>query len=250
MILILIPLFLCWGSFLNFLAHRLISGKNILSKRSICPSCKKSIAWYDNIPIISWIALKGHCRNCKKKISILYPFIELFTATSLTLLYKTVDSHYFFAYFIFFSALIVSIRSDLETMLLSRFVTLFLVPLGLLFSWLHLLPIGLIDSALGILLGYGFLFILSKLFYLLTKRDGLGQGDLELLAFIGSFLGIVGCWISLFLGSILGSIVGILYISIKKQPKTVKIPFGPFLAFGAICFVLFGDKLKLLILGM
>ena len=250
MTLILIPLFLCWGSFLNFFAHRLVSEKNLLSKRSVCPKCKKSISWYDTIPVISWIILKGHCRKCNKKISALYPFIEIFTATSLLLLYKTVEPSYFFSYFIFFSALIVSIRSDLETMLLSRFVTIYLVPLGLTFSWLGLLPITPLNSILGVLLGYGFLLLMSKIFYFFTKKEGLGQGDLELLAFIGSFLGIIGCWISLLLGSVVGSIIGILYIYIKKQSKTTPIPFGPFLAFGAICFVLFEEKLKLLLLGM
>jgi len=135
-------------------------------------------------------------------------------------------------------------------MLISRFATLFLIPVGLLFSFLGLIPITILQSISGILLGYGFLFIASKLFIYVTKREGIGQGDLDLLAFIGSFLGAAGCWISLFLGSIVGSLFGLLYMYIAKKGRNLKIPFGHFLAFGAMAFVLFGEQLKAFILGM
>jgi len=246
---ILIPLFLCWGSFLNLLAYRLITNKKITTKRSVCPNCKNIISWYDNIPVISWLILRAKCRNCKSKISILYPFIELFTVATLTALYYTVPTIYFPAYFIFFSALIITFRTDVEFMLISRFVTIFLIPLGFLFSALGLLPISFLSSVLGTLLGYFFLFFVSKIFIFITGKQGIGQGDLELLAFIGSFIGITGCWISLFLGSIIGSIFGLLYITITKKSKTAKMPFGQFLAIGAIMYVLLRDYLVYFILG-
>ena len=238
---------MCWGSFLNVVAYRLIKG-DFFSPRSFCPKCKKIIVWYDNIPIISWIILKAKCRNCKTKISALYPFIEIFTAITMTALYLIVPTKYFFAYFIFFSALIVTIRTDIEFMLISRLTTIFLIPLAFIFSYFQLLPISVTKSLLGIILGYGFLFIISQLFYLLRKKKGMGEGDLELLALIGAFLGPAGCWISLFLGSILGSVYGLIYM-IKTKNRSAIIPFGHFLAFGAISYVLFGQYLQKLILG-
>lgn len=240
---------LCWGSFLNVIAYRLVSGANILGSRSFCPHCKKIIAWYDNIPIVSWFLLLGKCRWCKKKISFLYPFIELLTVL-IFLTFWYVLPHYHIAYFVFFSALIVTIRTDIETMLISRYVTLFLIPAGLLFSAFGFLPISLTSSILGALLGYGSLYATSKLFYMLTGKEGIGQGDLELLAFIGSFIGAAGCWVTLFLGAIIGSIIGVLYITLSGQSKEMRIPFGPFLALGAVLYVLFQQELLFFLFGL
>ena len=238
---LLIPFFLCWGSFLNVVGYRLI--KNIsLFDWSHCPSCKTFIKWYDNIPVISWFMLKGTCRSCKKQISWLYPFIEIFTTVVMTLLYLT--NHYFFGYFIFFSILIVTIRSDLESMLVSRFMTLAVVPLGLLFSVMDLIPIMPINSILGAGLGYGFLFAIARIFTFFTKREGMGQGDLDLIALIGSFIGVLGVWSSLLFGSISGTIAAISYFAyLGKMDRNLKIPFGPFLAFGAIVYVLFQETI-------
>jgi leader peptidase (prepilin peptidase)/N-methyltransferase len=177
-------------------------------------------------------------------ISFLYPFIELLTAITMSMLLSLIDMHYFFAYFIFFSALIITIRTDLETMMISRFMTLFLVPFGILCSMLGLLPISPVESIIGALLGYSILYCIAFLFYRRTGKEGIGQGDLDLLSFIGSCTGIYGCWISLLIGSVLGSLVGIIYILISKaNKKNIKIPFGPFLSLGAICFVLYQHQL-------
>ena len=164
--------------------------------------------------------LGGRCRYCTAPISWLYPFIELLTTAALGALYLTVPTHYFVSYFIFFSALIVTIRSDLESMLISRFATLFLVPLGFTLSLTNQLPITVTDSLLGCVVGYFFLYITAKIFYWITGVEGMGQGDLELLAFIGSFTGLVGCWFSLMLGSIIGSMVGISYIVATKSSQS------------------------------
>jgi leader peptidase (prepilin peptidase) / N-methyltransferase len=235
---------LCWGSFLNVLAYRLILGQSIVTPRSSCPQCKKLIAWYDNLPVLSWILLHGKCRHCKQSISFLYPFIEILTAVILSLLYVYIPLHYFFAYFIFFSGLIVTIRSDIETMLISRFATLFLIPFGLLMSSYKMLPISLRESICGVIFGYLFLLIINGIFKYIRKIDGIGDGDFELLAYIGSFTGIVGCWMSITIGSILGSLYGIAALFFVRHDyrtqfvQTTKIPFGPFLAFGAFIFVL------------
>ena len=240
----MIPFFLCWGSFLNVVAYRLIKNQSLITPRSSCPHCNSLIAWYDNIPVLSWLLLGGKCRNCHRHISLLYPFIEILTAVVLSLLYITIPIHYFCAYFIFFSALIVTIRSDIETMLISRFVTIFLVPLGTFFSAYGMLPLSLRESIAGALFGYLFLFSINTIFKYLRNIDGIGEGDFDLILLIGSFTGIIGCWISIMLGSLLGSLYGLLILLFTKNNThdefslQTKIPFGPFLSFGALLFVL------------
>ncbi len=201
----------------------------------------QSLCWYDNIPLISFCLLRGKCRSCLVPISFLYPFIELITVASFLGLFYYIDSSYWFAYGIFFSALIVTIRTDLETMLISRYVTLFLVPVGWGLSYCNLLPISLMSSFLASIFGFGFLYAISYIFLKLTGKEGMGQGDVELLAFIGAFLGPIGCWISLMIATILGTVLGISYLLITKQSKGTGIPFGPFLAFGALFYTLFKD---------
>jgi leader peptidase (prepilin peptidase)/N-methyltransferase len=234
----LIIFFLIWGSFLNVLAVRLINGKSLLT-RSECLHCHKLIAWYDNIPLLSFLILRCKCRKCAKKISFLYPFIELLTVILMITLWQTVPQHYFYAYFIFFSALIVTVRSDLETMLISRLMSIYLACVGVIASFWGFLPLSFIDSALSTFLAPLSLYVISWLFFKATGRQGLGQGDIDLLALIAAFTGFLGAWISLFIGSLLGSIVGIIYLAFTRQSKNTRIPFGPFLAFGAIVFVLF-----------
>lgn len=135
----------------------------------------------------------------------------------------------------------MSIRSDIETMLISRFVTLFLVPVGFFLSALGFLPITMIQSILGALAGYFSLYLFAKLFEWFTGKKGMGQGDLDLLAFIGSFIGPLGCWFVITIGSTIGSIWGISSILFLKKSKSTKIPFGPFLALGAISYVFLQD---------
>jgi len=238
-VIALIPFFLCWGSFLNVVAYRLIHEVSFIRPRSYCPHCRHNLAWYDLLPVVSWIMLKGRCRYCHAPITFLYPLIEILTALIMILLVTFVPYHYMFAYFIFFSALIITIRSDLETMLISRFVSLYLVPLGFLFSALGMLPLSLTESILGALIGWSLLYLTDKLFFLITKKEGLGQGDIDLLTFIGSFVGIYGCWITLLASSLIGSILGGMYMIITGSGRMVKIPFGPFLALGALISVLF-----------
>ena len=230
-------IFLCWGSFLNMVGYRIINDESFKRPRSFCPKCKTNLKTTDLIPIISWFLLKGKCRYCKLNISILYPLIELITTILLTYLFF--NSQYFFAYFCLFSALIISIRTDLEHLLISRLFTLYLVPLGFIFSFFGLLPISLSESLIGALAGFSVLFLINKIFYAITKRQGIGEGDFDLLALIGSFTGPIGVFYSIFIASILGSIIGIILIILKKHTLQSKLPFGPFLALGAMLFILF-----------
>ena len=229
--------------------YRLISGDSLLKTRSFCPSCKQTIAWYDLIPLASWLLLKGKCRLCSAPISWLYFFIEAVSAVSLSALFFFKQTVHFPLYFMFFSALIITIRTDFEHMLISRYVTLFLLPMVFGASFFGYLPVTLIESLLGAVSAYLFLYIINFLFFACTQKVGLGQGDGELLAFIGACIGITGWWITLLVGSLLGSCYGILYIVITQQNRYAKIPFGPFLAFGAMLYCIFEHQVRT-ILGL
>jgi len=219
------------------LAYRLISGDSLLIPNSFCPKCKKNIAWYDLIPVLSWIILQGKCRICNAKISYLYPFIEVFTGLSFLILFFTVPSNYWVGYGTLLSGLIITIRTDLETMLISRFATLFLIPLAFLYSFLQYIPITFYQSFLGTAFGYFILWIINRIFFALKKKQGIGEGDFELLAMIGSFTGISGVWFTLLFSSFSASIVGLLLIFLKKISKESMVPFGPFIALGAIMYI-------------
>lgn len=242
-VLFVIPLLLCWGSFLNVIAHRVITEQSIITPRSHCPQCRHPLAWYDLVPLISWLQLRGSCRYCQQTISHLYPFIEFLTVLIGVLLITHISSDYWLAYATFFSALLVTIRTDLEHMLISQYMTLYLIPLNIFLSYFDLLPLSAYESIAGALIGYGFLYGLSYLFHAVTGKDGIGEGDFDLLAYIGSCVGIIGCWLSLTIGSLLGSIIGIAYLFFTKQTHATRIPFGPFLAAGAIIYVLFQDDI-------
>lgn len=141
------------------------------------------------------------------------------------------------AYFIFISALWITVHTDLEYMLISRLVSLYLVPVGILASALHLLPITPTESILASFFAGSFLMITNKIFKLLKGHDGLGQGDIELLAFIGAWIGLLGTWCTIVIGSITGTIVGLAYLVGSRRQIRI-LPFGPFLALGALLFLM------------
>lgn len=234
-------IFLAWGSHLNSLAYRLLNLESFFKARSFCTSCKKNIAWYDNLPIISWLFLYGQCRQCKQPISWLYPFIEIMTTATLMLLYQFAPVHYFPAYFLFFSALIITIRTDLDEMLISRFVTLYLIPFGYLAAFYLYLPISLSTAILGSLFGYVLLWCAKIMSLKISGQEGMGQGDLELLTMIGAFTGPLGCWVTLTIGSCLGALIHIGIMAITKQ-RTTKVAFGPYLSIGAMIYVFYQDQ--------
>jgi leader peptidase (prepilin peptidase) / N-methyltransferase len=235
--------FLCWGSFLNVVACRLIASKSLLG-RSQCPHCHTTLRWYQLIPVFSWFVLKGRCGFCSKPISWLYPAIELLTAIALTALFVTYDLTTFFAYFVFVSALIVTVRTDSEHLLIARIMSIGLIPAALAFQMLGILPLSFFEMAMGAVLGYGSLWTLKTIFWHIRKQEGIGGGDLELLAGIGSFVGPMGVLMTLLLGSILGSAVG--GLALLTRPQTVgklKLPFGAFMALAAITYLIFQQQL-------
>ncbi len=240
---------LVWGSFLNVVAHRLIVGLSIITPRSHCICCKEIIAWYDNIPLLSWIILRGRCRRCSTTISLLYPFIEL-TALTILALYYYVPHSYFFGYLILFSALIVSIRTDLEHMLIASTICFYPIPVAWILSYNKLLPITFFQSILGTALGYGLLWSIAYLYHFTTKRDGMGEGDFDLMALIGAFTGIEGAIYTLFIASWIGSIIGIIYLLLYKQSKECRLPFAPFLSYGAIIYIFFQKSIHTWLTGL
>ncbi|KKP22467.1 MAG: Type 4 prepilin-like protein leader peptide-processing enzyme [candidate division TM6 bacterium GW2011_GWF2_28_16] len=247
-IIFLIIIFLCWGSFLNVVAYRSIFDKNFFQKRSTCNNCNGLIKFYDNIPVISYLILKAKCRQCKAKISVLYPVIEILTSLILTLLFFNIfyiNNNFifynknileFFAYFIFFSALIISTRTDLEALVIPQAFSIYLVPVGFIFAYFNLLKINFWDSIIGAFFGYLILFLTAKIFKFFTKKEGLGEGDMELLALIGAFIGFAGVWYTILIASLTGSLIGVIYLLITKKTRDLQIPFGPFLSFGAIVY--------------
>ena len=257
---------LCWGSFLAATAYRIAFDRKLSTSRSYCPKCNKKINWHDNLPLISWLLLQGKCRNCKKTISLIYPFIELITGICITALWykyfgqnvtqsiiqegSFISTYWqdfatyqhtisFISYFIFFSALILATATDFFAMVIPQVVTLWLVPVGILFAYTNVITITTLESILGVILGYSILWIVATVFKQITKKDGLGVGDMEQLAMIGSFLGPEGVWYTLMLGSISGALVGSAYLIITKQESSTRIPFGPFLALGATLYYFF-----------
>jgi len=246
LVLFLFLIFLCWGSFLNVVAHRSIAGVPFLKKRSMCPNCQNLIPWYYNIPVFSFLVLRGKCACCKKGISWLYPFIEVLTAVFMTPLVFYVHGPFqFLAYFVFFSALIVSTRTDFQAMVIPQIFTLWLVPFALLFAFYGLLRITFLWSVLGAVFGYGILWLVAALFKFFTKKEGLGVGDMELLCLIGAFMGPLCVWTTIFVASISGLVYSLFIF--RVCPK--KIPFGPFLALGAVLYFFFQDFFIAFLLG-
>lgn len=222
----------CWGSFLNVIAVRGLRNISLLSP-SCCPSCKHALRWWELIPIVSWFILRGHCTKCQQPISFWYPVIEYITGVWMVSLVYTFPILFLPALFVLSSALIVTMRTDGEHFLILRWCTLGIIPCGLLGAYIGCLPISLLMSIGGCLLGWGYLTLIQKLFLWWKGYEGLGEGDIELLAAIGSFIGPVGVLYTLIGASCLGTAYGLMKLILSPQ-KHLKdpIPFGFFLALG------------------
>jgi leader peptidase (prepilin peptidase)/N-methyltransferase len=230
------------GSFLNVCIHRIPEGKSIVFPPSSCPHCNKSIAFYDNIPIVSYVILLGRCRNCKSPISPQYPFVEFLTGFfAVMLLQKYGFSAMFPIYFSFVSSLIVITFIDLKYQIIPDVISLPGIGVGLLAS--YFLSIGIFNSILGILAGGGSLFLIAAGYQLVTGREGMGGGDIKMLAMIGAFLGWKGVIITIFTGSFIGAVLGTALMLAKGKDSKYAIPFGPFLALGAIISLFFGETI-------
>jgi len=227
---------LMFGSFANVCVHRIPIGVSIVSPRSRCPSCEKSIAWHDNIPLLSWLILGGKCRHCKSPISVRYPILELLMGLS----WAGLAWHYGFSPVLLQALLLVSLLwiltlIDLETGLLPNLLTFPGIAIGLVFAfWFGYIE----DAVIGAILGYGVFWLIAKLFLLVTGREGMGYGDFKLLAMLGAFMGWQALPFIVFASSLVGAVVGVLFLFLSKKDMSTEIPFGPYLAgAGMIWFV-------------
>lgn len=241
------------GSFLNVCIYRIPRGLSIILPSSRCPSCNNPIQPWDNIPILSYILLKGRCRLCRAKISFKYPFVESLNAILYVLVlwrFGPDFSWFLLIYFIFLSSLIVITFIDLEYQIIPNGITLPGIPLALIFGSTILHDpfsradlLGFKASVTGLLLGGGLFYIIGVLGTVVFKKDAMGGGDIKMMAMVGGVLGWKGVILTTFLGSLLGSIIGVSLIIIKGRQWGSKIPFGPYLAFGTILSLFLGQEL-------
>jgi leader peptidase (prepilin peptidase)/N-methyltransferase len=222
----------CWASFIGTSAYRLIRAQSLLQVSS-CPSCNKRVRPLDLIPVASYLALGRACRFCRARISPLYPLVELLGIILGPLHVLFLPHHTLVAYAIMSTALLAVVRTDLENFLILRICSVWLIPVGLLLSAFGLTNVTLMHSLAGAFFGYSILSFTNYLFRSIKGHDGLGEGDAELLAMIGSFCGFFGTWWTLTLAACLASIVGLLVGYKSDQYAHLKLPFGPFLAIGA-----------------
>jgi leader peptidase (prepilin peptidase) / N-methyltransferase len=238
------------GSFLNVCIWRLPTGQSIVYPPSHCPRCGAAVRPRDNLPIVSYLLLRGRCRACADGISLRYPLVEVLTGIMVALLlYRFGPSPIFAVYTVFVAALIVITFIDLDHQIIPDVISLPGIGLGLLVSLLGVGP-SIIDSGIGVLLGGGLLYGVAVGYQMLTGREGMGGGDIKLLAMIGAFLGWQAVLVTLVLGSLSGALVGGALIFGRGADARVPIPFGPFLALGAVCALFFGDALVNWYLGL
>ncbi len=232
------------GSFLNVCIYRLPKGIFFKKQFSFCTHCEKRIRWFDNIPLLSYIFLKGKCRYCQKKISFIYPLVELLTGSGFLLFYlKWGLTAYFFIGCLFLSLLIVATWTDFKERIIPDEISLGGLALGFIlsifFPFLHessFIGYSVLDSFLGILIGGGSLYITGILGALVLKKEAMGGGDVKLLAMIGAFWGWKLSLFTFFLAPCLAIIPGICQLIFKKEHT---LPYGPFLAFTSLVALLF-----------
>ena len=233
------PVGLVVGSFLNVCVYRVPAGQSVISPRSQCPACHTPIAWFDNIPLLSYLWLGRRCRHCQTSISIRYPVIELmnglgYVGVAATFGYTLAAG----VYALFFSALLVVAWIDVDHLIIPDVISLPGIVIGLLAA-ATVLPIGMVNATIGVLLGGGILWILAILSPYLFGKEGLGGGDIKLLAMIGAFLGWQPVLLTLMMASVFGAVVGIGLLVFKVMERGQYIPFGPFLVFGALVALFF-----------
>jgi leader peptidase (prepilin peptidase) / N-methyltransferase len=234
---------LLFGSFANLLIYRIPLEKPWAWDRSRCSKCQKTIPWYDNIPVLSWFLLRGKCRKCGAPYSFRYVVVELLTG----ILFGIAYWYYGFSWslieaLIFSWSLVVCSFIDFDHMILPDEFTLSGIVIGLLGAALNP-ERSFIDSLLGVLIGGGFLWFMAFVYFQLTKKDGLGGGDIKLLAWIGAILGWKAIPFVITASAIVGSIIGILFALRSREGFKTAIPFGPYLALAALIYLFGGQTL-------
>jgi len=252
------------GSFLNVCIVRIPGGKSIVMPASACPKCGTAIRPYDNIPVVSYLLLGGKCRKCKNPISLMYPAVELLTALLFLGCYLafglTAEA---LKWAIFSAVMVVLVFTDLRERILPDVVNFTGLGLGLAISfftapfdgtalWIarHVFEfppsapvLSFADGVLGAAAGGGLLWLVSELYFRLRGREGMGLGDVKMMLMAGSFLGLKRTLLTIFTGSVLGSILGIIVILARRKDSDYELPFGTFLGMAALLVVFFGTPI-------
>ena len=232
------------GSFANVCIYRLPLSLNLVTPGSHCTKCKTMISWYENIPVISFLVLRARCRHCGISIGWIHPFIELligFLALACVLRFGVTFQTFYF--FVLLTSLIIASFIDLEHRIIPDSISIGGMIVGFLVAVLYQWAgkswhISMIDSMLGLLIGGGFLWSIAWGYEKITGREGMGFGDVKLVALFGANVGWQGALVSIFVGSLLGSLVGLFLIVVQKKTRRAAIPFGPFLCFGFFLVIL------------
>ena len=239
---ILVMIGLAVGSFLNVCVHRIPRGQSLMLPPSRCPACEYQLRWFDNIPVASYAAIGGRCRKCRTRIPIRYPLVELATMALFVIHGEVFGwSALLVPRLSFACAMVVLFAIDLEHHLLPNVITLPGIAIGLISS--AVLPPGLVDALLGVALGGGVLWLIGEAYYRYSGHEGMGGGDVKMLAMIGAFLGWKLVLVTLVLSSVAGSIVGLIVILIKRGGLKYALPYGTFLALGALTASLVGERI-------
>ena len=235
------------GSFLNVVIHRVPLGESVVTPRSRCPRCQHEISWWENVPVVSWLLLRGRCRGCSEPISFRYVLVEILAALLAGLLFSRFGPSPAFLFFTYFAFNLLALTYiDLDHQLLPDRLTLSGLVVGLVGAPV-VLPAdplsGFLFALKGALVGGGLLYAVAWGYEKATGRQGMGGGDIKFLAMIGAFLGWQGTLLSLFLGSLAGSVIGVSLMLLRGANGRLALPFGPFLAIGAYATLFWGPQI-------
>lgn len=232
----------CVGSFLNVVIYRLPEGLSLVHPGSRCPHCETPVRFYDNIPVLSWLILRGRCRACKAPIAVRYPLVELFTGLLAWFTFlKFGPTWACLVNFLFIATLLAISFIDLDHRIIPNEISLPGIPLFFLAGLILPVP-TLKDALIGVLVGGGSLLAVSWGYYLLRKKEGMGGGDVKLLAMMGGFIGWQGVLFTIFAASATGTLIGFGTMLKTRKGMQLAIPFGPFLALGAVLYIFFGEQ--------
>jgi leader peptidase (prepilin peptidase) / N-methyltransferase len=231
------------GSFLNVVVHRLPLGESIVRPASRCPSCGVPVAAYDNVPVLSWILLRGRCRSCRAPIAVRYPLLELGNGALWVLVFRFAPSWGDFASgALLCAACLALLAIDLDHWILPDAITLPGIAVGLALSFVSVRRTPL-EALAGAALGAGGLFLVAFLYEKIAGQEGMGLGDVKMLGMIGAFLGPSGVVVTILSASVSGSVIGLGLILLRGGGGKTRLPFGVFLALGAIASWFFADPL-------
>lgn len=233
---------LLFGSFANVCVYRIPRHESVSYPGSHCPACGQAIAWYDNVPLLSYLLLRGRCRHCGTHIALRYPLLEGLMGIS----WAWLTWHFGPTLALLMALMLVTMLwiltlIDLETGLLPDALTVPGIGLGMAFSFWIGDPLS---SLIGIVAGYGVFWLLARLFLLATKREGMGHGDFKLLAMLGAFFGWQALPFIVFISSLSGAVVGSLYLWLSRRGMRAAVPYGPFLAVAGVAWLLWGSGMR------